>query len=289
MKIAVVFSAESRTFNSNSAAEWLSWKNKIEENYDIEFTFYGHTWDHCPDHEIPNSEILPLSDVWIDSENIISDWICESYMPRVYFSRTDTYIGKIDPNNDATKIKFIDEMLFHSRRHWGQHVSGFLSFKNIPENQRNQFDGFIKARWDSAPILIDSRLDSTVNDIIFDLKVKNLIDFFNSTGANFGSNVSGTGISEKPGFSPQIDITPNDVVFFMTTQAVRNFTSSRDVVSFMNKIEELNSHGLTAHSLWATIFSYHQICYKPDNDVNPMPRFKIVRPPNYQPKEYKYF
>lgn len=281
-KIAVVFSAESRTFNSITAERWLLWKNKIEEEHDIEFTFYGHTWDHCPVEDIPDTKILPLKHIWIDSENIISDWVCESYRRRVYHSHNDTYIGKIDPNDDVTKIKFIDETLFHSRRHWGQHVSGFLSFKNIPYDQFSQFDGFIKARWDAAPI--------NYKNVSSD-EVKNLLWFFKQKEAIFGSNITGTSISSKPFFHPEIVVTPNDVTFFMTKQAATNF-SMGSIKNFLDTIEHFNSNYTSTgagHTLWSMIFSYRNVRYVPNTDTNPMFRFKLIRPPNYKPNEYKYF
>ena len=299
MRIAVVFSAESRTFNTKTAVYWLKWKNLVETISEdrIEIVFYGHTWDHCPEEDIPNTKILPLKYIWVESENIISDWVCGLYSERVYRTSptanvVDSYLGKIDPSNDASKIKYIDETLFHSRRHWGQHVGAFLSFSKIPKEEYDNIDGFIKVRWDSIPVYAYGIKDFDNNDpsaCEFKNSVLVMENYFKFNQCTYSSDITKIVLIQYQNRYVN-NVMPNDVIIYLTKSAMNKFINNVTAEEFLNAtIGKFNSHGMAGHTMWEAVMASKNINYRAIDDRNNLFKAKIIRPDNYSPKIYNYY
>lgn len=267
MRIAVVFSGEPRTFNTKTAEYWLRWKEAIESVSNIELCFYGHTWDHCTEEEAPNTNILPLKNIWIESESIISDWICKDFSNRHFKNQEDKIDIEIDPKDNKTKIEFIDNALLHSLVKWGQFVSTWISFSKIPKEEYQNFDGFIRARWDCYIPLAENS-----NNIIN--KINAMRRFFEGYRNQkiYASDIVPAAKRVNIFNIRALCIVPNDVMYYISKSGMDALIDNTSVEDFMSQtILKLNSEGMSkaSHTFFTGMMSIKKLdLHIVENDTN---------------------
>jgi hypothetical protein len=286
MRIAVVFSGEARTFNTHTAEYWVRWKEAVESESDIELCFYGHTWDHCPEEEIPNTNILPLKNIWIESKSIITDWICKDFSSRHYKNYKDKRYGEIDPNDDKTKIEFIDDVLSYSVSRWGQFISTWCSFSRIPKEEYQNFDGFIKVRWDCY-----IRPEENANHKLIS---KHMIKKTNAMRQFFiehrNRKAYATSIHPNPKrleitMARVVTVMPNDIMYYITKSGMDAFIDNASVEDFMRQTIltlNLEAPSTASHTFFTGMMSIKKLdLYIMENDtILDLFRAKISRKGN---------
>lgn len=143
MKVCVIYSGQTRSYNANHAL-WESHEKmatELKQRYDIEVDFIGHTW---ADQERPwnNSDFLHFGQ---SDQVCIDDWVKQDFFKRAWWSHTETFQEFVTECIDERKgNELVDKITYNSRQAYGQ----IFSFQKCISQINNDYDAYFKTRWD---------------------------------------------------------------------------------------------------------------------------------------------